>query len=165
MYWRCLLPPLHAPSKGKENSSLSWVGRNAIRSLCSVRRLAEHVPLPRCCCGFSFKDRRHLKVLNVGLGTRGHLGVTTVVCGAALSSVPVVEDKLSPDLALCIFLVDLYVASAFFWVFISSLLYGLKKVDCIIKILWFLVASILDPLICFRSCLFFRSPWKQHTLY
>ena len=50
-----------------------------------------------------------------------------MVCGAALSSVPVVEDKLSPDLALCIFLVDLYVASAFFWVFISSLFCGLKK--------------------------------------
>ena len=88
------------------------------------------------------------------------LGVTTAVRGAALSSVPVIEDKLSPDLAVCIFLVDLYVASAFFWVFISSLLCGLKKVDCIVKILWFLVASILGPLICFRSCLFFLSPLK-----
>ena len=129
-----------------------------IKLSCSVRRLAEPAPLPGCCCSFSFKDRSHLKVLNVGLGTRWHLGITTVVRGAALSSAPVVEDKLSPDLAFCIFLVDLYVASAFFWVFISSLLCGLKKVDCIVKILWFLVASILDPLICFRSCLFFLSP-------
>ena len=55
------------------------------------------------------------------------LGCHQVVRGAALSSVPVVEDKLSLQILLSVFLVDLYVASAFFWLFISSLFCGLKK--------------------------------------
>lgn len=70
--------------------------------------------------------------------------------GIALSSVPVVEGRLSPDLAICIFLVDLYVISTLFPLSISSLFCGfpesgpVKFCDS-----WWPVPWV--PLICFRS--------------
>lgn len=53
--------------------------------------------------------------------------VATVDLGVALSFVPVVEGKLSPDLAICVVLVDFSVIPILFWVFIPSLFCGFLK--------------------------------------
>lgn len=88
-------------------------------------KTAEHMLLPGC-YSFSFKDRSHLKVLICGGWHQVALGYHSVVRGAALLSAPV-EDKLSPDLAFCIFLVDLYGRICFLLGFHLQLIVWLKK--------------------------------------
>lgn len=90
------------------------------RSPCLVVRFREHATLPTAAEQARTGPQKPPEGAYrdpPGLLPQGHLGV-------ALSFVPMVEGKLSPGLAICIFLVDFDVVLTLFWVFIPSLFCG-----------------------------------------